>query len=54
MNPNNYEMLVEISQIYKLDFDDAYQCSVAEMNDLAIVTMDMDFKNVTDIDVMFI
>jgi len=39
-------MLDEISEKFKLDFDDAYQTAVAKANKLTITTFDRDFKKV--------
>ena len=46
-NPkDNYEILNENSEKYNLDFDDAYQFTLAEKYNLTIKTMDEDFKNI--------
>lgn len=42
-----YERLCELSIQNQLDFDDAYQVSIAIQNELTILTMDKDFKKVT-------
>ena len=42
----SYVKLPEIKQRFNLDFDDAYQFQVARDLNLAIVTMDKDFKRV--------
>lgn len=48
-NPrDNYEMVNNNSEKYSLDFDDAYQFTLAKINDLKIKTMDKDFKHVKD------
>ena len=43
-----YGKLSEFKNEYNLDFDDAYQCKVAEERGLAIITMDKDFKRIED------
>lgn len=35
--------LVEYATLYRLDYDDAYQYTVAELYDLVIVSYDKDF-----------
>ena len=48
-NPkDNYEMVNDNSDKYSLDFDDAYQFTLAKTNDLKLKTMDKDFRNVKD------
>ena len=37
-----------------LDFDDAYQYSMAKYYELKVVTMDKDFKKIKDIEVLFL
>ena len=37
------ESVVSKAQIFKLDFDDAYQYTLAEKNDFNIVSFDSDF-----------
>jgi len=44
----SYTFLSEFKEKYGLDFDDAYQCKIAEEQDFTIVTMDKDFKRVKD------
>ena len=39
-------MVNDNSEKYSLDFDDAYQFTLAKTNDLKIKTMDKDFRNV--------
>ncbi|MBL7113051.1 MAG: PIN domain-containing protein [Bacteroidales bacterium] len=41
---DKYPDLNKIAQKYDLDFDDPYQTAVAKEFDLAIITMDNDFK----------
>jgi len=48
-NPrDNYDMVNNNSEKYSLDFDDAYQFTLAKINDSKIKTMDKDFKHVKD------
>ena len=37
-----------------LDFDDAYQYSVAKYYGLKIVTMDKDFEKIKDVEIIFL
>jgi len=46
---NKYTDISTLSKKYQLDFDDAYQASVAIEFDLEVVTMDKDFKKVVKI-----
>ena len=50
----SYDSLVEIKKKFGLDFDDAYQYKIAKEHDLKLVTMDTDFEEITDIDVIFL
>ena len=43
LNPEDILKLIEITNRYGLDFDDAYQYSVAEKFDLEIISFDDDF-----------
>lgn len=43
-----YIDLSEFSKKFNMDFDDAYQCKIAEENNFTIITMDNDFKRVED------
>ncbi len=46
-----YKQYPEISKIanqFKLDFDDAYQLTIASVKNLIIITMDKDFEKVRD------
>jgi len=43
LRPNQLKDTMIVSQQYTLDFDDAYQYTVAEKFDLTIVTFDTDF-----------
>lgn len=51
---DQYSEVIENKKKLKLDFDDAYQYTVAKYFDLKIVTMDKDFKKVKDIEVLFL
>jgi len=51
------EQYVELGDIKKkdnLDFDDAYQYLVSKQYNLKVVTMDLDFKKVKDLEVIFL
>lgn len=50
----SYDSLVEIKKKSGLDFDDAYQYKIAKEHDLKLITMDTDFEEITDIDVIFL
>jgi len=53
--PNHaYERLVEWKDKVNLDFDDLYQYSMCRYFDLRLLTMDQDFKHITEIDVEFL
>ena len=54
LSKGSYESLVEIKRKPGLDFDDAYQYKIAKEHDLKVVTMDTDFEDITDIDVIFL
>ena len=43
LDPSGMERLVEVSEEFGLDFDDAYQYVAAEVYDLTIVSFDKDF-----------
>jgi predicted nucleic acid-binding protein len=49
-----YGELATYGKAMKLNFDDAYQYGVAKCHGLKVVTMDNDFKRVTDLDVLFL
>lgn len=49
-----YENMESISKRMKLDFDDAYQYSVAKHYGLKVVTMDRDFERVEDVEALFL
>ena len=44
----------DASNKYNLDFDDAYQYSIANLYNLEIVTLDNDFQKVSEIKVRFL
>ena len=46
LQKNKYSDISKLSKRYQLDFDDAYQVSIAIELDLEILTMDKDFKRV--------
>nr|VFK42430.1 MAG: Predicted nucleic acid-binding protein, contains PIN domain [Candidatus Kentron sp. SD]VFK48242.1 MAG: Predicted nucleic acid-binding protein, contains PIN domain [Candidatus Kentron sp. SD]VFK80607.1 MAG: Predicted nucleic acid-binding protein, contains PIN domain [Candidatus Kentron sp. SD] len=48
LSKESYGKLSEFEDKCHLDFDDAYQCGIAEEWDLAIITMDKDFKRVSE------
>jgi len=41
------EGVIEVSNIFNLDFDDAYQYQLAELHDLIIISFDSDFDRTT-------
>jgi len=41
--PEDVKQLAEVAQRFNLDFDDAYQYTIAERHDLTIVSFDSDF-----------
>ncbi|AEH22463.1 PilT protein domain protein [Thermodesulfobacterium geofontis OPF15] len=41
--PKDIKQLVEVAKQFNLDFDDAYQYTIAELYDLKIVSFDSDF-----------
>lgn len=49
-----YQEVISARQNLNLDFDDAYQYCVAKHYDFQVVTMDGDFNNVPDIDVLLL
>ncbi|WP_456477928.1 type II toxin-antitoxin system VapC family toxin [Geoglobus ahangari] len=49
-----YEDVINARKSLNLDFDDAYQYSVAKHYGLKIVTMDRDFEKVRDVEVQFL
>ena len=49
-----YKEVVSAKKDLDLDFDDAYQYSIAKYYKLKIVTMDTDFEEVEDVEVLFL
>ena len=49
-----YKDIVNISKGMKLDFDDAYQYNTAKYYGLKVATIDKDFKNIKDIEILFL
>jgi predicted nucleic acid-binding protein len=51
---NSYIEMNTLSKTLNLDFDDAYQYSIAKYYDLKLVTLDKDFKNLNDVEIVFL
>ncbi|EDN71304.1 conserved hypothetical protein [Beggiatoa sp. PS] len=53
---SDYAKINTVVQSLNLDFDDAYQYSIAKCYDLKLVTLDKDFKdlNLNDVQVIFL
>jgi len=49
-----YREVVNVRKSLKLDFDDAYQYSIAEYYGLRVVTMDKDFEKIRDVEILFL
>jgi len=49
-----YRWVVNARKGLNLDFDDAYQYSIAKYYELKVVTMDKDFEKIKDVDILFI
>jgi predicted nucleic acid-binding protein len=49
-----YSHIVSTKARLNLDFDDTYQYLIAKHHGLTIVTLDSDFRNVTDVPVIFL
>jgi len=49
-----YREVVNVRKSLNLDFDDAYQYSVAKYRGLKVVTMDRDFERIKDMDILFL
>ncbi|PNR94911.1 type II toxin-antitoxin system VapC family toxin [Petrotoga olearia] len=49
-----YREIVNVRKILKLDFDDAYQYSIAKYHGLKVVTMDKDFERIKDVETLFL
>jgi predicted nucleic acid-binding protein len=48
LSGKSYKKLLELKEKYNLDFDDSYQCKIAEDRGLTIITMDRDFERIKD------
>ena len=46
LSNKSYGNLSEFKGKYNLDFDDAYQCRIAEEHGFTIITMDKNFKRI--------
>ena len=46
-----YREVVSAKKSLNLDFDDAYQYSIAKYHGLKVVTMDSDFERIKDVDI---
>jgi len=49
-----YREVVNTRKTLNLDFDDAYQYSVAKYYGLKVVTMDKDFEKIKDLEILFL
>jgi len=49
-----YREVVNVKKILKLDFDDAYQYTIAKYYGLKVVTMDKDFERIKDVETLFL
>ena len=49
-----YNDVVNVRKSLKLDFDDAYQYSVAKYYGLKVATMDKDFEKIEDVEILFL
>ena len=49
-----YREVVNARKSLNLDFDDAYQYSIAKHYSLKVVTMDRDFEEIKDVDILFL
>lgn len=49
-----YREVVNARKTLNLDFDDAYQYSMAKHYSLKVVTMDRDFERIKDVDILFL
>ena len=52
MEQEQYREVVNVRKGMNLDFDDAYQYSVAKYYGLKIVTMDRDFEKIKDLEIL--
>jgi len=49
-----YREVINVRKNLNLDFDDAYQYSVAKYYGLKVATMDRDFERIKDLEVLFL
>ena len=49
-----YSEVVNARKSLNLDFDDAYQYSIAKHYNLKVVTLDRDFEGIKDVDILFL
>ena len=49
-----YRGVVDVRKRLNLDFDDAYQYSMAKYYELKVVTMDKDFERIKDVEILFL
>jgi len=49
-----YKEVVSVRKSMNLDFNDAYQYSIAKYYGLRVVTMDMDFERIKDVEILFL
>ena len=49
-----YTEVINAKKSLNLDFDDAYQYSIAKHYRLKVVTMDRDFETIKDVDILFL
>ena len=49
-----YREVVNVRKSLNLDFDDAYQYSVAKYYGLKVITMDRDFERIKDLEILFL
>ncbi|MEJ5305337.1 MAG: PIN domain-containing protein [Ignavibacteria bacterium] len=49
-----YGKIAELKKNENLDFDDAYQYSIAKIYKLKLVTMNRDFEKIKDVDILFL
>lgn len=52
--PGLYREIVNARKKLNLDFDDAYQYSIAKYYGLKVVTMDRDFEVIKDVEILFL
>ena len=52
--PEQYKELVSAKRNLGLDFDDAYQYTIARSFGLKVATMDKDFERVKDVNIVFL